>query len=172
LDNSGFPRRKVGEKEWTFSGVPTIIELSTGKRCVAMKHIEKEKIEGKIRLRFDFVLEADVRKVLTLEQMFTVFRRTFRPEQLTGEQRRESSLNFDSFTETSYMTRFGQWNKQGISGSYYLDDAVEHNEDGTLTVGLFWLELEGEYPQAEQWFEEIVQALLDAEENLLLFGRI
>jgi hypothetical protein len=39
-------------------------------------------------------------------------------------------------------------------------------------VGLFWLELEGEYPQAEQWFEEIVQALLDAEENLLLFGRI
>lgn len=142
-----------------------------------MEAYEKLWIDGRLRLQFELIVEPEIRKVLTLEHMLTVFRRTLRPERITRQETEEVVLSSEQFFagrggETDYQAYQGAWRKDGKGANYYLDDATENNEDGTITAGILWWELEEEDETIEQWFREVVQAMLEAEDNLLLFGRI
>lgn len=128
------------------------------------------------RLQFELLIEPDIRKVLTLEQFFSVFRRTVQPESLTqedGEAVAEDTLGvFQSGGGLRYYhIRTGQFIREGRTISYGLDDDLVNNEDGSLTAAFLWWEAE-EDPVVEVWFRELVQAIQEAQENLLLFGRI
>ncbi len=127
------------------------------------------------RLQFELLVEPDIRKVLTLEQIFTVFRQTTRPESLTQEDREavaEDTLGvFQSGGGLRYYhARTGQFTREGRTVSYGLDDDLVNNEDGSLTAAFVWWEAE-EDAAVEAWFRELVQAIQEAQENLLLFGQ-
>lgn len=137
----------------------------------------KYRAEGKLRLQWELVIDPETRKVLTLDQMLTVFRRTIRPEQFTFERSNEDIQNADQILigrsgEASCQACQGVWTREGRSVPLYLDDAVENNPDGTVSAAFLWWELEDEDAVLEGWFRELAQALDDAQENLMLFGRI
>lgn len=142
-----------------------------------MEGYEKRWVNGRLRLQWEMVVEPETRKVLTLEHMMTVFRRTVRPEQMTQETFLGNNLDSDKFFTdqsgfSSYTAYQGQWTREEKTVDYYLDDATENHPDGTLTVGFLWWELKREDEAVEQWFRDLVKAMVEAEDNLLLFGRI
>ncbi|GEM_PF-2255051 len=142
-----------------------------------MSNYTKVKTETGVRLQLELVVEPDVRKVLTMEQLFTVFRRTVLPETVTREDR--EGVEEDTLTvfqsgggERYYQICTGEWTREGHSVRYYLDDDLVNNEDGSLTAAFLWWETDEEDKIVEGWFAELTRAAMDAQENLLLFGRI
>lgn len=138
---------------------------------------EKQWTDGRLRLQFTLEAEPEERKVLTLQQMQTVIRRTLRPERFTQTLREETAIDPTRFFtsgggESSYRTLRGTWFREGRQIAYYLDDAVEQTPEGSLSVGFLRWELPGEDAQAERWFAAAVQALLDAQDALRLYGHI
>lgn len=141
-----------------------------------MEGVNKTKTDAGVRWSWELLAEPEVRKVLTLEQIFTVFRRSVQPENLTqedGESVAEDTLGvFQSGGGLRWFhTRTGEFTRAGKAVRYGLDDDVVNNEDGTLTAAFLWWE-SPEDPEVEDWFHELVSAVEDAQENLLLFGRI
>lgn len=142
-----------------------------------MEGYEKRWVDGRLRLQWELIVEPTTRKALTLEHMMTVFRRTLRPEQMTREDFEGNELDSDKFFTdqtgmSSYTACQGQWLREGKTVDYYLDDATQNNPDGTITAGFLWWELEREDATVERWFRELVRAMAEAEDNLLLFGMI
>lgn len=142
-----------------------------------MARYEKRMVDGRLRLQFELVVEQAVRKALTLEQVYTVFCRSARPEQITRKEFQNSTLDSDDFftgqsPETWFNCMEGEWSRAGRTMHYYMDDAVMDNRDGTLTAVFLWWEVEADDAEAEAWFDELCKAVLAAQENLELFGRI
>ncbi len=142
-----------------------------------MKDYETRKTENGVRLQWELVTDPEVRKLLTLEQMLTVFRRTLRPEKFTCQESGMEMENADALLighsgEATCRAYTGEWLREGVQGSFYLDDAVENNPDGTVSAAFLWWELAEEDERAAEWFGELAKALDEAQENLLLFGRI
>lgn len=138
--------------------------------------VNKTKTDAGMRWSWELLVEPEVRKALTLEQVFAVFRRTVQPESVTQEDREavaEDTLGvFQSGGGLRWFhTRTGEFTREGKTVRYGLDDDVVNNEDGTLTAAFLWWEA-AEDERVESWFVELVRAVEDAQENLLLFGRI
>lgn len=141
-----------------------------------MEGVKRSKTEARTRWSWELLVEPDVRKVLTLEQVFTVFRRTVHPETLTREDREAAAEDTLGVFQNGgglryYRSRTGTFTREGRTVRYGLDDDVVNNEDGSLTVAFLWWESEGD-ERVEDWFQELVRAIQDAQENLLLFNRI
>lgn len=137
----------------------------------------KYETEGKLRLQWELVVDPAARKIMTLEQMLTVLRRAMQPEQLEFDFTDETIQDADQLLigrsgEATCRSCQGEMVRQGRTVSFYLDDAVENNPDGTVSAAFLWWELAGEDEQLEGWFAELAQALDDAQEDLMLFGRI
>jgi hypothetical protein len=143
-----------------------------------MEALRRTRTDTGVRYSYELLVEPEVRKVLTLEQIFTVFRQSVQPESLTEQDAEgvaEDTLGMfqSGGGERYYRTRTGQFTREGRVIRYGLDDDVVNNEDGSLTAAFFWWETEGEEdPAVEGWFRELARAIEDAQENLLLFGRI
>lgn len=142
-----------------------------------MERVDKLKTETGLRLQYELLVEPEVRKVLTLEQIFTVFRRTVLPETLTREDREAAEADTQGMLqgaggERRYHVCSGDFQRAGRQVRYSMDDDLIYNEDGSLTAAFLWWETEREEPAVEAWFEELVRAVEEAQENLLLFGRI
>lgn len=143
-----------------------------------MNAYEKRRMDGQLRLQWELVVEPEIRKVLTLDQITTVFRRTLQPQQLTQEDAEVELSNADQLLagqngSNVCHTRQGTWWKEGLQVTYGMDDAIENNPDGTLSAAFFWWELpEAETERVEPWFQAVIQALNEAQENLLCFGHI
>ena len=80
----------------------------------------KYRAEGKLRLQWELVIDPETRKILTLDQMLTVFRRTIRPEQFTFERSNEDIQNADQILigrsgEASCQACQGVWHREGRS---------------------------------------------------------
>ena len=130
-----------------------------------------------LRQQFELLVEPEVRKVLTLEQLFAVLRRTLRPDTLTQEDRdgveEETQTVFQSGGgERFYRIRTGVFTRMGRTVRYYLDDDLVNNEDGTLTAALLWWETDSQDPEVGEWFAQLAREIEEAQENLLLFNRI
>lgn len=137
----------------------------------------KYEAEGKLRLQWELVVDPAARKIMTLEQMLTVLRRAMQPEQLEFDFTDETIQDADQLLigrsgEATCRSCQSEMVRQGRTVSFYLDDAVENNPDGTVSAAFLWWELAGEDEQLEGWFAELAQALDDAQEDLMLFGRI
>jgi hypothetical protein len=143
-----------------------------------MEALRKTRTDTGLRYSYELLVEPEVRKVLTLEQIFTVFRQSVQPESVTEQDAEgvaEDTLGMfqSGGGERYYRTRTGQFTREGRVIRYGLDDDVVNNEDGSLTAAFFWWETEGEEdPAVEAWFRELARAIEDAQENLVLFGRI
>jgi hypothetical protein len=142
-----------------------------------MEALRRTRTDTGVRYSYELLVEPEVRKVLTLEQIFTVFRQSVQPESVTeqdAEAVAEDTLGMfqSGGGERYYRTRSGQFVREGKVVRYGLDDDVVNNEDGSLTAAFLWWEMEGEDPAVEAWFRELVRAVEEAQENLLLFGRI
>lgn len=132
---------------------------------------------GRLRLQWELVVDPAARKIMTLEQMLTVLRRAMQPEQLDYDFTDETIQDADQLLigrsgEATCRSCQGEMVRQRRTVSFYLDDAVENNPDGTVSAAFLWWELAGEDEQLEGWFAELAQALDDAQEDLMLFGRI
>lgn len=138
--------------------------------------VNKTKTDSGTRWSWELLVELEVRKVLTLEQIFTVFRRTVQPESVTQEDRESVAEDTLGVFQSGgglrwFHTRTGEFTRDGRIVRYGLDDDVVNNEDGTLTAAFLWWEA-AEDATVDDWFRELVRAVEDAQENLLLFGRI
>lgn len=142
-----------------------------------MKRYETISLPTGVRFQWELTAEPETRKLLTLEQMLTVLRRTLRPETFTCVESGEELENADALLighsgEATCRSYSGEWVREGISGTFYLDDAVADNGDGTMAAGFCFMEVTEGADTAEGWFAQVAKALDEAEENLLLFGRI
>lgn len=140
-------------------------------------HYTKYRTGDALRLQWELVVDPEIRRILTLDQMLTVFRRTIRPERFTFARTEETledagQLLIGYSGEACCQSCQGVWSRDGHTVSFYLDDAVENNPDRTVSAACLWWEVEEEDAVVEGWFQELAQALDDAEENLVLFGKI
>lgn len=141
-----------------------------------MEGVTRQKGPTGVRLQYELLVDLSARKVLTLEQAFAVFRRTVLPESITWEDSEAAAEDTLGVFQNGgglrfFRSRTGQFTREGRRVRYGLDDDLVNNEDGTLTAVFLWWESE-EDPTVEAWFEALAQALEEAQENLLLFGRI
>ncbi len=140
-----------------------------------MESVTRIQTDRGMRWSWELLVEPEVRKVLTLDQVFAVFRQTVQPESLTAEDREDTAEDtlgvFQNGGGLRYFhSRTGTFNREGRTVQFGLDDDVVNNEDGSLTAAFFWWESAAD-ERVEGWFRELVQALEEAQENLLLFGR-
>lgn len=138
--------------------------------------VNKTKTETGVRWSWELLVEPEVRKALTLEQVFTVFRRTVQPESLTREDRESVAEDTLGVFQSGgglrwFRMRTGEFTREGKTVLYGLDDDVVNNEDGTLTAAFLWWESSDD-EAVDGWFHALVRDVEEAQENLLLFGRI
>ncbi len=142
-----------------------------------MDGYKKTLVDDIVRLSFEFKVEPDIRKALTLEQIFGVARLAVQPDRLTREEGEASSMDADEFfvgrnVTNSYQSISGVLFKDECEIEYYMDDDMANNPDGTMTAAYLCWEIQPGDEKAEKWFRKMLRAIIDAQENLLLYGHV
>lgn len=140
-----------------------------------MKPYQIINTDGETLYQFELVVHQDVKRVLTLEQLYTLFRQTAQPDSITRRESQDSEEDDTTLFQNGGGERFyqifeGEWQKGDKTMTYYMDDDMVSGADETLSAALVRWECAEPDAEIEALFAAYVDNILVAQENFLLYG--